>query len=141
MRDSLRLKVRLRPGTNADLIEQAERCVQQLAPEYERHAAQDLARLKAVFESLWQEPDSRGDAVPAMHKIAHDMKGQGTTFGYVLVTDVADSLCRYLKSVPPDRQSGDAIDRHLMALDAVLVGHLTGDGGEIGQSIRRLLGA
>lgn len=139
MRDSLRSKVRLRPGTDAEILAQAERCLQQLAPEYERRVAQDLARLKVTFESLWHELDSRGDGAAAMHKIAHDMKGQGTTFGYALITEVAESLCRYLNTLPPDQQSAEVIDRHLMALDAVLVGHLKGDGAEIGQSIRRLL--
>jgi hypothetical protein len=65
------------------------------------------------------------------------MKGQATTFGYPLVTELANRLCRLIEAEPP--LSPDTLERLSMLVDAigqVISGRMEGDGGEAG---RRLL--
>lgn len=72
---------------------------------------------------------------------AHDIKGQGSTFGYPLMTDVGAFICDYLRH--KDTFTDDDINRMQEMVDimqTILENRLTGDGGEKGQSIRRQIG-
>jgi len=71
-----------------------------------------------------------------LFKIAHNAKGQGATFGYPLITDIGEHLCRYIERVPEIQSDEMAVIReHIQAMDTVLKEKLTGDGGETGQAL------
>ncbi|MBR6412707.1 MAG: hypothetical protein IKS41_06075 [Alphaproteobacteria bacterium] len=70
----------------------------------------------------------------------HDLKGQGATFGYPLLTDIGTVVCAFLRS--KKSFSGldiDFLKRFVDDADAVIQGNLTGDGGEEGAIIRKHL--
>ncbi len=72
---------------------------------------------------------------------AHDIKGQGSTFGYPLMTDVGSFICDYLRH--KESFTDDDISRMQTMVDTmqtILDNRLTGDGGEKGQSIRQQIG-
>jgi hypothetical protein len=64
------------------------------------------------------------------------MKGQGSSFGYPLVTRFSQSLCKLLA---PGREIGDPgikiAQAHLDALKLVLDQRIAGKGGEIGEKL------
>src|ERR1700724_1388951 len=87
-----------------------------------RHAASDepdpLSDAEVALEELspqcgsWMEDECRAleearllvhhhgltdDSRQALFRAAHDIKGHGTTFGYPMASDVADSLCRVME--------------------------------------------
>jgi hypothetical protein len=121
-------------GLSADVVARAEAALKGLAAEYERRAAQDVARLKALLAEL-----KAGAAAPSiwesLHRTAHDMKGQGGTFDYALVSEIADRLCGFLKRTPPDASAAGSIGAFIDALATVLNTRLTGNGGEAGTTI------
>jgi hypothetical protein len=121
-------------GLPADVIARAEAALKGLVAEYERRAAQDVARLKTLLAELKAGTDAPSSWEP-FHRIAHDMKGQGGTFDYGLVSEIADRFCGFLKRTPPSRQAAGPIGAFIEALATVLNTRLTGNGGEAGAAI------
>ena len=85
-------------------------------------------------EQEWSE------AITVMRGIAHDIKGQGGSFGYPLITEIGQSLSTLLKH---DRLLTDhgleLLSAHLEALSTVLNRAIEGEGGNLGSSfIERL---
>jgi chemotaxis protein histidine kinase CheA len=77
-------------------------------------AERALGELSAQFGS-WMEDECRAleearqlvhrrgltdETRQALFRAAHDIKGHGTTFGYPMASDVADSLCRMIEHTP-----------------------------------------
>ena len=121
-------------GLSADAVARAEAALKGLAAEYERRAAQDVVRLKASLAELRAGAPAQ-PVWDALHRVAHDMKGQGGTFDYLLISDVADRLCGFLKRTTPDAQAAPSIGAFVEALATVLNTKLTGSGGEAGTAI------
>src|SRR5687768_9053957 len=91
-------------GLSAAAVARAEAALKGLAAEYERRAAQDVARLKAVLAEL-KAGAAAQSAWESLHRVSHDMKGQGGTFDYGLVSEIADRFCGFLKRTKPDAQA------------------------------------
>lgn len=72
---------------------------------------------------------------------AHDIKGQGSTFGYPLMTDVGSFICEYLRYKENFADQDIALMHDMVNLMHTILGErLTGDGGDTGQSIRNKIG-
>jgi len=73
-----------------------------------------------------------------MREIAHDMKGQGATFGYPLITSFATSLHDFVgpKAGTTDNHI-EVIKSHIDAMAAVIKDRVKGNGGEIGQALTK----
>ena len=70
-----------------------------------------------------------------MRGISHDIKGQGGSFGYPLITAVGNSLSTLLKNERLLSEAGlELLDAHLTALDAIMAKAIKGDGGDLGGS-------
>lgn len=120
-------------------LEQAQAAIADLADQYIGWVTDDLARLRQAAMPLATGPftdPAIGDQIKAAFDVAHDIKGQGGTFGYPLVTDVANLLCRYLEQA---RKSGhvdrEVIDSHVEALETLIENRIGGNGGELGAEI------
>jgi len=69
-------------------------------------------------------------------ELAHNIKGLGGSFGYYLMTDVAVSLCEYLRYAEDMAVIEEPIIvAHVQAMDAIISEELEGSGGEEGQRI------
>lgn len=119
------------PALDPAALARAEAALAALADSYLGWAAADLLRLEAALARLRAEPGP--ESLRALFRIAHDMKGQASTFGYPLITDFANRLCRRIEADPADIP---LMARLVAAIGAVLTGRLADDGGEAG---RRLL--
>ncbi|MCW5752092.1 MAG: Hpt domain-containing protein [Alphaproteobacteria bacterium] len=106
--------------------------MRRLSRDYIQWVNADIARLEQGFSHLGSGPEQDAQAISAMFAAAHDAKGQGSTFGYPLVTRIAGSLCKYLKE---QKNSPDVIAAHIDALKAVIAHRLAGDGGAVGERI------
>ncbi len=82
--------------------------------------------------------DAGHDAILArLRAQVHDLKGQGTSFGYPLVTEFGQSLSHLLAEVAtPDAATLSRIVLHGDLLTAVAAHRLSGDGGEAGLALR-----
>ena len=114
----------------------AEEAVGDMSVNYPDVARADLARLQQAFDAASGSPGDSATHLRRLFAAAHDMKGQGSTFGYPLVTRVANLLCRYVeKETAPGPAEMALIAAHVDALRALIVNDIVGDGGTLGEEI------
>lgn len=118
-----------------NMIAQAEAAVAALRDTYRQQLASDVAELCAIWERLEAgEPVEK--TLEALHAVAHNVKGQGGSFGYGLVTEIGASFCDYLRS--GERRSPEELNivhMHIRMLKSVSDHDISGDGGETGRRI------
>lgn len=103
-----------------EVLARAEAAVDALSAEYPEHAMRDIAQLIALTERTAGDPVTAHD-FEEITRIAHDMRGQGSVFGYPLMTRCAGSLCRATRTLAPDNGAVPGIVRtHVAALYAIL---------------------
>ncbi len=79
------------------LIAQAEAAVEALRDTYRVQLSSDVAELCDIWSRIETEGVS-SDLLDAPHGVAHNVQGQGRSFGYELVTELGASFCYYLRS-------------------------------------------
>ena len=118
------------------VLARAQAAVADLAKTYSPSTLADLDRCAAFLKTAREDAASRATAVRDLHGIAHNIKGQGSSFGYPLVTRIAHSLCNLVRQ---ERDFADAdlgiVQAHLDALRLILTKDIKGDGGEIGAKL------
>lgn len=115
---------------------QARADIEELMADYRTWARADVARATQLFQAIKAERSSARDAFAEIFQAAHDIKGQGTSFGYPLVTRIADSLCRLARDAgEPSTRQIEVAGMHIKALDLVLAQGITGSGGLAGAKI------
>ena len=125
------------PEISAEAMARAEAALAGLSLRYLGWAEADMARLRARLDEVRAAGPDAIKALAAMFTISHDMKGQAATFGYPLITELGNRLCRRIETCPsPAHQDLERIARLVEAIGEVLGARLEGDGGEAG---RRLL--
>ena len=123
---------------NADTFKRAEEAVSKLSEQYRDWALSDIETLRGCVASLTDDAQ-RDEAVAKIRSIAHDMRGQGSTFGYPLITQVAQSISRTLKSSPDTDGLVSDLTAHIDAVEAIIEKEATGDGGDKGRDILQSL--
>jgi len=124
----------------AHMLEQAEEELREAEVQYGEVARQYLERLHQACDRALAEPDRRADHFRAVHALAHELRGQGTTFGFPLLTSLAKSLYHYTGAgARLDDNAATIVKHHADAMRAVVTHNITGDGGEIGHELVRTL--
>ena len=69
-------------------------------------------------------------------RVAHEIKGQGGSFGYDLMTLIGNQLCHFVEELAEAGPSEvEVIGLHLDALKLVMAKQMRGDGGRAGQAL------
>ncbi len=124
------------------LIDNADSAVSDLRDEYTDWIEQDLQKLKDAFNATKAEPGDAERHMKSLYAVAHEMKGQGKTFEYDLVTEIGGSLCSFLdQGAATGQQELEVIELHVNALTLVVSGRIMGDGGETGRKLTAGLAA
>lgn len=99
-------------------------------------AGADVAEALAAVDRLEGDGDSE-EAKNLIFRVAHDLKGQGTTFGYPLTTQIAGLLCDLIRltSSSPSADRVSVIRAHLSALSLVLKQKIKGEGDAAAQHL------
>jgi len=114
-------------------VARAEAALDTLKEEYGAHIRNDLAALASGLEAAQAEPCEAAAQLEAMRRRAHDVKGQAGTFGYPLVTAIAESLESLLRRVNrSDQRHLALIQTHLQAMTVVVREGIEGEGGAKG---------
>ena len=99
-------------------------------------AGADVAEALGALGKLENGGDDE-EATSLIFRVAHDLKGQGTTFGYPLATQIAGLLCDFIRSAAsaPSADLVSVIRAHLAALNLVLKQNIKGDGDTAAQQL------
>jgi len=118
------------------VLARAQAAVADLAKNFSEQAVVDLDNCAAFLKTAREQPSTRGDSVKEIYGIAHNLKGQGSSFGYPLITRIGQSLCQLTR---PARAFSDAdlgiMQAHLDAIRLILAKDIKGEGGEIGNKL------
>jgi len=123
---------------NEDTFKRAEEAVSKLSEQYREWALSDIETLRGCLASL-SDDAKRDDAIAKIRSIAHDMRGQGSTFGYPLITQIAQSISGTLKMAPDTDGLVSDLTAHIDAVEAIIENGATGDGGDKGRDILKSL--
>ena len=103
---------------------------------YFENASQDVADLRVQLDKVKADAGAWADAARSMREIAHNVKGQGSSFGYPLMTRVGDSFHRLVKALDAvDEAKIKLLDAHIATLQTVLDKDIRGTGGEVGDAL------
>jgi chemotaxis protein histidine kinase CheA len=135
------------PGEQSSFAKGAlERAEAEMADAAARYVVwvQDTVRdLAGHFRRATEAPPSsaeRAEALKSIGHIAHELRGQGGTFGFPLITAFAGSLFKFTQgdgSDTPERMS--VVKAHVDAIRVVFAQEIRGDGGQIGQALVQAL--
>ena len=115
------------------VLARAQAAVADLAKTYVPNTIIDIDRCAALLKTARADPGARDAAIKEIYGIAHNIKGQGSSFGYPLVTQIGHSLSTLVRQ---ERAFSDAdlgvVQAHLDALRLILIKEIKGEGGEVG---------
>lgn len=124
-------------GVDLETLEKAENLITGMTGSYLEWVEEDLQKLQALYSKAVASTASRVSVLKEIFELSHDMKGQGGSFGYPLITQIGKQLCNLLERIPgePDSRHLDIIRVHIEAMRVVITQRITGDGGLIGSNL------
>ncbi len=120
-------------------VDKAAKVIEGLRGEFEEIAKVEVVKLVAAANALVAQPTdlAKRDEV---YKIAHELRGQGGSYGYPLVTRFGDQLCRYLDAADGlDAKSLVIVKATADAIAVVINSKVAGDGGDTGRALVAML--
>ncbi len=121
---------------SVEAIQAAEAEFNKMAEDYPDWVKSLIEELFENYRRCIDTPEIRHEKVAVIHEIAHDMKGQGGTFGYPLITNFGESL---YKCTHKSEQASDNLvelsTAHSDGMKDFISGRVSGDGGDIGQEL------
>lgn len=129
-------------GSSLDYIEESDDPMAELRQVYLEAAHKDVADLETQVAKTLADPTCWPEACAEMRRITHNVKGQGTSFGYPLMTSVGGSLSVLLKQMDaPVPGAVKLAEAHVASLRLVLAQDIQGSGGAQGEELARRLTA
>jgi Hpt domain len=103
-----------------DPVARAEKALAGLSGEFKSWMTIETDRLAAAYAAILKHgfTDSTGEE---LFRAAHDIKGDGATFGFPSAAVAAESLCRIIEHAPDlDRIPAQLIAHHINAIEAIV---------------------
>ena len=125
------------PGAvDLEALERAEKVIAGMTDNYLEWVAEDLIKIEKAYTKLAAASGDRKEEMNGVFQIAHDIKGQGGSFGYDLMTAIGNELCRLVeKTDVAGAGEIEAVKLHIDALKLVIAGDLKGNGGKEGEKL------
>lgn len=119
-----------------DAVREAEAAVAALAANYSEWVKEDLGQAREALARAQDSAPDNGAAVAAIFGVCHNIKGQGGSFGYDLVTSIGESLCDYIREgEAASEKKLKVIEAHIAAIEFVVENKISGDGGDAGKDL------
>ncbi|PCI43594.1 MAG: hypothetical protein COB49_12055 [Alphaproteobacteria bacterium] len=120
-----------------ELMAQAMAALDEMAEDYPDWVSGLIQQLADVHRRCVDTPEQRFQHFEQLHAIAHDMRGQGGTFGYQLISDFSDGLYEFTRaSTGTSDKNVEIIKAHIDAMRVVIKDRVSGDGGDIGKQLK-----
>jgi chemotaxis protein histidine kinase CheA len=128
---------------DAVALKQAEMAIEDMQDDYLGWVKDDLANLTSSYEKAKSSPENWEEIQEDLYGFAHDVKGQGSSFGYPLVTAVANQLCVFMEGIEGKLSEVqlDAVKVHIDTMKLVVTQKMAGEGGPAGEQLLKGLDA
>lgn len=139
----LKSKVKRISSAEAEqMFAKAESAIADLGKGYVDWVSGDLEKIDGFFANAKIEGADRSECLSQVFGVSHDIKGQAATFGYPLITEVADSLCSFIEHSDADAEvTLEVVDTHVNAMKLMVRERMEGDGGAAGKALTDALHA
>ena len=123
------------PGIDPEILARAEQAVAALGGDFIEQTKAALEAHRAQLESTEALPGA--EMLRDIFAFAHDLRGQGGSFGYPLLSSIGESLCHFLEARDFSLSADDdtVIRAHLEAAAAILSNRTAGDGDAISKAL------
>ena len=130
----------MNPGERGEMptavIEQAEQKLERAALDFTKWAQDYLGRLSDLCTQALLEPGRRTQQFVEINQVALELRGQGGTFGYPLISTFGKMLFDSSREgCCEDDAQVEIVKAHVDAMRAVLREKISGDGGEVGKAL------
>ena len=131
------------PKLNPEIIAAADSKIEAVAGDYSDWALKSVKGLAKSLTKLSSGTSESAKLLAELNNVAHELRGQGGTFGYPLVTEFAQSLFQATTDsrVKVTDNHVEFYKAHIDAINVVMSGHVKGDAGETGQTLLKGLEA
>lgn len=131
------------PKLDPEVIAAADAKIEAVAGDYSDWVRDSVKGLDKVLADLAAGEGDSGKHLRKLNQVAHEMRGQGGTFGYPLVTEFARSLYQTTSDsrVKITDNHVQFYKAHIDAISVVMNGKVKGDGGQTGRSLLKGLEA
>ena len=110
-----------------ELLARADSVIAGLQGEFAEGTQNRLDRLSALLHGGWDSMSMRDGTVREMRRIAHDLKGEAGTFGFELITEIAELFGAYLRETPLAGQRRACVAGYIDVLTLVWDERIEGD--------------
>ncbi|MET0312771.1 MAG: Hpt domain-containing protein [Hansschlegelia sp.] len=118
-------------------VMRAEHALQLLSEEFDSWMAIEIERLEAARAAL--AADAAPNALDALYRAAHDLRGQAATFGFPLAGEIADGLCTLIERMGGRRPPQGIIDKHVASIRAIVRENAKGRDHPLGSALAATL--
>ncbi|NQU56172.1 MAG: phosphorelay protein [Rhodospirillales bacterium] len=129
-------------GTNGlgaidlEALEKAEEVIASLADSYLVSVADDFRKIDEAFEKLEAATGGRKKELMGVFQESFNLKGQGGSFGYNLMTAIGNELCLFIEKLDKaGPKEVEAIKLHIDSIKLVIGNDIKGDGGDTGKQM------
>ena len=124
------------PGIDPEILARAEQVVAALGGNFVYQTKMTLDAHRTQLEETTELP--QGDMLRDVFSFAHDLRGQGGSFGYPLLSSIGGSLCAFLEARDFRLTEGDAVvlRSHFDAAATILTDEI---GGEVDAILQALV--
>jgi len=106
-------------GLDHAAIERAEQAIETLKEEFGNWIEQDVGRLCTGRDAFEAAPNDR--TLGELYRAAHDLKGQGTTLDFPMISRIAASLCKLVDDMETCMDIPVAlVDAHVDAIKVIV---------------------
>jgi len=126
------------PGAvDMQALERAEQVIASMADSYLEWVHEDLKKITDAYDVLAKGEGDQKTNLEAVFQVSHDIKGQGGSFGYDLMTALGNELCRLIEKLDhaPGPSEISAVKIHIDAMKLVIQNRMSGDGGKEGKAV------
>ncbi|NQW01334.1 MAG: response regulator [Rhodospirillales bacterium] len=122
-------------------LDEADGTLQRNAFEFHDWAQDYLSMMSRICDKALELPEEkRRKAFEKINEIAHELRGQGGTFGYPLITSVGKMLYGITGfACSMDDMAIRIVKAHIDVMRVVFRDQVSGDGGEIGRELIKTL--
>jgi CheY-like chemotaxis protein len=119
-----------------EVLKAAEGQLDRMETDYSDWVRGTVKQLVEAYDKAMADDRQRAAMISQINRISHDLRGQGTTFGYPLITVFGNSLfdCTTKIDKVPDKLL-EFVKAHLDGITAVIRERIKGNGGPIGTEL------
>jgi chemotaxis protein histidine kinase CheA len=119
-----------------EAIARAEAAIESAGENFRDWAVEDLTAMEKALADVRSDHGAQEACIKEIFRRAMDMKGQGGSFGYVLITQIGDLLKKFTEDLQQvSARDIDIITAHVNAMKVVIAQDIKGDGGKVGAEI------